>query len=801
MTFSIVPTITVNGIDYTNLTFNQVNIQYGRSKIFDTPRPGYATVEIANTTDTAYPFKINDPLVIKLENASSTDVTVFTGIITDVRGSFRNSDITGGLGVITLSAVAPMAQMSRIVVGSTAYPAETDAARIQRILTEAGVTIDVIDAAIYNLVARPASLTDAYTLANQYAMSVLGAIYETPDGKIGYANESRRTAEAQTSGFKTIPTSAIIIDSVASNENLSDVMNLTSVTYSAGTVSDQDVSSQTTYGIIGATFETELANQLDAESIAATYINLRSIPRKSLSTFAVRLLDPTLTVSLVNDLLAVYFGMPVFIPGLPNTISDVDYEGFVEGWNLSFSPANAVLTLKTSQEAYSYRDMRWQDVDPTAQWEDINPSATISQKTNLTPNPTFEPIDYGALGYFPVDYTRRQRIQFPDEAAFDITGDIDIRVKVSLDDWTPAVQQGVIARDTSGNRTWSLRVDTAGRLVWVWYPVTTALSATSTVATGFIDGSTNWIRVTMDVDNGAGSRVIQFFTSSDGLNWTQLGTTITTAGTTSIAATAAPIDLGFSSNSGLTFNGKMYAAEVRNGINGTVVLYSDIAGDWKPSNGFSYTAYSGQTGNVTNFTALQWGNNTGTTSANSIAQSYSGRGSLLVTIATTGTGRGVLIGTGYRPAVTVGTAYTLSGYVRDINTVATWRWSIQWYTAQTGGTLVSSSTGTATAITSTGWTRISVTGTCPATATHATLFLQSATSVTAGTQLYLDAVQFETGSTASTYFDGYASDIPAKEFPALAWTGIAQESSSTADAYWGTKPVTLWNNVDQQGIP
>jgi hypothetical protein len=82
-----------------------------------------------------------------------------------------------------------------------------------------------------------------------------------------------------------------------------------------------------------------------------------------------------------------------------------------------------------------------------------------------------------------------------------------------------------------------------------------------------------------------------------------------------------------------------------------------------------------------------------------------------------------------------------------------------------------------------------------------TIFYQNATSAAIGTYCYFDAFQFESGSTASTYFDGYASDIPNKEYPVLAWTGTPQQSTSTAVAYWGTKPTTLWQNVDAVGLP
>lgn len=797
MTWSIKPTITVAGVEYTNLTFNQVSIDYGRSKIFDTPRPGFARLDIANTTDTAYPFKINDTLVIELENASSVDTTIFTGIITDVRGSFRNSDTAAGLGVISLTAVAPMAQMSRIVVGQTAYPSETDAARIQRILTEAGVTIDVIDPAIYTFASRPAGLTDAFTLANNYASSVLGAIYETTDGKVGYANESRRNNEVNTSGYLTIPNSSIIINSIYSNENIADVMNLANVSYSGGTASDYDTTSQSTYGVIGASFNTELNNLADAETIAATYINLRSLPRKNLSSFGVRLLDPTLSTSLVNSLLGVYFGMPVEVPGLPNSIVATDYQGYVEGWNLSFSPANAVLTLKTSEEAYSYRDMRWQDVDPTVQWEDIEPSVTTSTKTNLVTNPTFEPEDLNTIGYFNSPVALTNYLTVADSAALDITGDIDIRVKVAMDDYTPASQRVMIAKAASGNISYGLAINATGSLLFFYTTNGSATTgSTSTVVSGLTDGSIKWIRATF----AAGTRETKYFLSDDGLNWTQLGATITVGGSVSIFSGTGTLQLGGYTTGTTGMGGKFYAAEIRNGINGNVVFYTDVAGDYKTTDKWSYTAYSGQTVNVVR-PVLPWAPNTGGVIANSDTSAYSGVGSLKFTATLTTNGSGLFIPSGSRIPVTAGQAYTFTCYIKNIDHNTNWRNILQWYSLVTGGTLIAQTTGTSTAISTSSWTRLTVTGTCPVGATAMTLFVGNTAAQTIGTSVLVDAFQFETGSTASTYFDGYASDIPAKEYPVLAWTGTAQQSTSTAIAYWGTKPTTLWNNVDEQGIP
>lgn len=374
MPWNYSPTITVAGTAYTNLTINAVTIEYGRSKIWDISRPGYARVDIVNTTNTTFPFKITDSLVIQIQNASGVNKTIFTGIVTDVGGSFSVSSTPAGVGIVTLTAVAPMAKMSRTVVGTTAYPQETDAARISRIFTESGVTVDTVDAAIYTLAARSANATDAYSLSNNYAASVLGAIYETTDGKVGFANEGRRRANAVANGFTSIPQDAIIINSINSNQTISDVMNLSTVKYSAGSVTWSNAASQTTYGVIGATLSTELINQIDADTIAKTLLNLRANPQNSLSQFSVRMLDPTLTTTQINNLVTTYFGFPVSISGLPKAIYDGTYEGYVEGWNWSFSPANIVLTLKTSQEAYSYRDTRWQEVSAALTWNAVTPT-------------------------------------------------------------------------------------------------------------------------------------------------------------------------------------------------------------------------------------------------------------------------------------------------------------------------------------------------------------------------------------------------------------------------------------------
>jgi hypothetical protein len=134
----------------------------------------------------------------------------------------------------------------------------------------------------------------------------------------------------------------------------------------------------------------------------------------------------------------------------------------------------------------------------------------------------------------------------PDSAALSITGDIDIKAKVTMTDWTPAGLSATVSKwQSATNKSYFLAVNTNGTLQF-WYSSdgSAGLTATSTVATGFADGSTNWIRATLDADDGSSQRLVKFYTSSDGTAWTQLGTTITVAGAITLFDGTAILEIG-----------------------------------------------------------------------------------------------------------------------------------------------------------------------------------------------------------------------------------------------------------------
>jgi hypothetical protein len=171
-------------------------------------------------------------------------------------------------------------------------------------------------------------------------------------------------------------------------------------------------------------------------------------------------------------------------------------------------------------------------------------------------------------------------LSWPDTAAVSVTGDIDIRAKVSLDDWTPGVEKTLVAKwnSSTSQRAYELFINAAGNIGFRSSVAGTAATVDvgSSTAPTVSDGANLWIRATLDVDDGAGNNVVKFYTSADGVTWVQLGDTRTTAGATSIFDSSAALEIGSKTAGTLNMlNGNVYAAEVRNGIDGTVVASFD----------------------------------------------------------------------------------------------------------------------------------------------------------------------------------------------------------------------------------
>jgi hypothetical protein len=173
-----------------------------------------------------------------------------------------------------------------------------------------------------------------------------------------------------------------------------------------------------------------------------------------------------------------------------------------------------------------------------------------------------------------------QKLYTADKASLDVAGDIDIRME-----FTPfytRVRRQVLCGKyvVPGNqRAWFIEMRGDGQLALLTTPDGTLTSALTNLSgvTLATDAGRVAIRVTLDVDNGAGSRVYRWYSapSIDG-TWTQISTA-TVAGTTSIFNSTSALEVGSANNANgpftdnTQFAGKIHAFQMYSGIAGTLV--------------------------------------------------------------------------------------------------------------------------------------------------------------------------------------------------------------------------------------
>lgn len=174
--------------------------------------------------------------------------------------------------------------------------------------------------------------------------------------------------------------------------------------------------------------------------------------------------------------------------------------------------------------------------------------------------------------YVTIPGTNGNYVSTPDAAELDITGDIEIVVRVALTDWTPA-NYGVFVCKSYAAYEFRHRDASFGQPQIELNSGVKIIAANA--AFGFTDNTPGWIKMTVDVDNGAGGTTGQFYKANDAVNeptsWTQIGADQVSAGTIAIATNAQPVSFGARHDGTLAMTGRIYRAIIRNGIGGTTV--------------------------------------------------------------------------------------------------------------------------------------------------------------------------------------------------------------------------------------
>lgn len=212
--------------------------------------------------------------------------------------------------------------------------------------------------------------------------------------------------------------------------------------------------------------------------------------------------------------------------------------------------------------------------------------ATLSQGTAAN-QPILLP--YSGTNYLWLPGVDDNYASAPDSAALSITGDIDIRINAASLDWTPSAFQMALCKSGTGasDRSYMLGLQSVGTLTLFWVQADgTSISKSSTVATGITDNTNTYFRATLDVDNGAAGNDVAFYKSTDydpvsrTGTWVQIGTTVTTAGTTNIRDTNTSLAIGANNEIATPiqpWSGKFYRVQILNGINGTLAFDSNFS--------------------------------------------------------------------------------------------------------------------------------------------------------------------------------------------------------------------------------
>lgn len=198
---------------------------------------------------------------------------------------------------------------------------------------------------------------------------------------------------------------------------------------------------------------------------------------------------------------------------------------------------------------------------------------------------------YPRLHAVRLDGTSGCFVSTPDHADLDIVGDIDIRVAVIFGKVPFGVAQSFVSKFVSAGeqRSYSAGTNNATSLRLVTTPLGTTDGQVGTnLAFPARAGNPYLYREVRDIDNGAAGNDAIFGAKSyrpglvladlnEDSRWATLGT-VTAAGTTSLFSGSANVGLG-SSDGGtlLLFTGRILAAVIKSGINGTTVAEFDAS--------------------------------------------------------------------------------------------------------------------------------------------------------------------------------------------------------------------------------
>lgn len=261
-------------------------------------------------------------------------------------------------------------------------------------------------------------------------------------------------------------------------------------------------------------------------------------------------------------------------------------------------------TLLTNGTAIDHTRNGNGSVDISFEWDYPLLSDVWDNKNNIDGFIVTSYSSENSVSYITLPGSTGNYASIPNNSAIDLTGDIDVRVRLALDAYGVGSARTLAAKWTdlgSNNRSWLFRIGLSGRLELVTSSDGIEfLTHTSTINPVVTNGQTYWFRVTIDVADGA-NRTVRFYVNPDSASepneWIPLGDPVPgdPPRVTSLFNSAANLTVGCHNGS---FNGlapgKYYRVILRNGIGGPAVADLDFT-RVSTTGQASLTAITGQT--------------------------------------------------------------------------------------------------------------------------------------------------------------------------------------------------------------
>jgi len=299
------PTVTFGDTTtYADKTISSISIRMGRDDVMDQPQPGYASIRLWTDASDPLDVALSQSVSVSIDKGTTGTQEIFYGTISDIDISLDAYGSDGSIAVYSITAVGPLAQLNRRLVGAAGFAKENDGTRILNILSEAFLTewddvaplltwaglpvgttwdsydavgIALVDSLVanidtpgqYELQAYSDGDADAYTLAVEAANSGRGVLWENGTGSLHYDDYLARSLATPLE----LTADDILAQGLRTAAQWGEIVNDAIVTYRAGQAEARDEQSIILYGQLVGTRSTQLHNLVDAEAQAADFIS------------------------------------------------------------------------------------------------------------------------------------------------------------------------------------------------------------------------------------------------------------------------------------------------------------------------------------------------------------------------------------------------------------------------------------------------------------------------------------------------------------------------------------------------